>query len=398
MGQLFFNNQSSDERKLYIQLLSITGSLSNLFTVSENPFLYYRLMENIFCKAFNANNFSRSDISADAGKDRLGIGLKTFLHNNGATFQKIAEFNRESYLFKGLSPKALISKVSDMRNERILATMRMCSLEDMIYHVITRKERYMGIFEEHMDLIDTSSIKILEKKATIIRFTDNQHEYTFNLSKSTLLKRFFTKEKDLVYGFNINILKDPFEFLLSSNSKKYKKEINFQDIFENNNILEKNIVDYIILPLYSSRDKNVPQRSGLNQWNAGGRKRAENEVYIPIPSWIHVYKPNFFPYNNIEHKTNPFSVVLPNKKVLSVRVTQEGGKALMSNPNQDLGRWILRDVLRVSKGELVTKETLDVIGIDSVQLSKLKDGTFTLDFLKTGSFEEFYDKYRASLY
>src|SRR5699024_10945316 len=98
----FFKNQKECERKFYIELLQVTGSLSNLFAESENPFLYYRAMENIFCKAFDANNLSRSDVSADASKDKIGIGLKTFLHQNGRTYQKVAEFNRESYLLKDL--------------------------------------------------------------------------------------------------------------------------------------------------------------------------------------------------------------------------------------------------------------------------------------------------------
>ena len=51
-------------------------------------------MENIFCISFGANNLSRSDISVDAGKNGIGIGLKTFLQSNGKTFQKVAEFNK----------------------------------------------------------------------------------------------------------------------------------------------------------------------------------------------------------------------------------------------------------------------------------------------------------------
>ncbi len=95
MSNDFFVKQSDDNKKLYIDLLEVTGSLSNLFAESSNPFLYYRAMENIFCKAFNAENLSRSDVSADAGKDGIGIGLKTFLQNNGNTFQKVAEFNKD---------------------------------------------------------------------------------------------------------------------------------------------------------------------------------------------------------------------------------------------------------------------------------------------------------------
>ena len=82
----FFLSQDIISQKQYIDLLEITGSLSNLFSESSSPFLYYRAMENIFCKAFKADNLSRGDISADARKNGIGIGLKTFLQKNGNTF------------------------------------------------------------------------------------------------------------------------------------------------------------------------------------------------------------------------------------------------------------------------------------------------------------------------
>ena len=58
------------------------------------------------------------------------------------------------------------------------------------------------------------------------------------------------------------------------------------------------IVANVFLPLYSYGRNNepiVPQKSGLNQWNAGGRVRNKNEVYIPISSKIHKKYPNFLP-------------------------------------------------------------------------------------------------------
>jgi len=212
----FFMKQSEDRKKLYIDLLEVTGSLSNLFADSKNPFLYYRAMENIFCKAFKANNLSRSDVSADAGKDGIGIGLKTFLQNNGNTFQKIAEFNKESYLLRDLKGLELIKKVSEMRNERIKSTMRICDLSDMMYHLVTRSDKYMAIYEEHMDLVDIEKIKLKDEKNSTIHFTDSINDYSFSLSKSTLLKRFDTTESKKILGFGVNILEDPYEFLLSS--------------------------------------------------------------------------------------------------------------------------------------------------------------------------------------
>lgn len=382
----FFVKQSEDRKKLYIDLLEVTGSLSNLFAESNNPFLYYRAMENIFCKAFKADNLSRSDVSADAGKDGVGIGLKTFLQNNGNTFQKVAEFNRESYLLKDLKGLDLVKKVSEMRNERIKSTMRICNLSDMMYHLVTRSDRYMAIYEEHMDLVDIEKIELKTENKTTVHFTDKIHDYSFSLSKSTLFKRFDTSENKKILGFDVDILEDPYEFLLSVKNKGIVNDIN--------KVSENEVKDYIVLPLYSTKTNKVAERSGLNQWNANGRVRNEDEVYVSIPSWIHKSKNNFFVYNTEDKKTAPFDVKLPNGESLSMKVAQQGGKALMSNPNSALGKWILRDILELKKGTLVTKEQLDVIGIDSIKLSKMVDGTYSLDFLKSGSFEEFEEEYR----
>ena len=384
MTEKFFFKQDEESRKLYTDLLKMMGLLSNLFAESKNPFLYYRAMENIFCKAFNADNLSRSDVSADAGKNGIGIGLKTFLQNNGNTFQKIAEFNKESYLLRDLTGTDLVRMVSEMRNQRIESTMRICNLYDMMYHLVTRSNKYMAIYEEHMDLININNIKITQTNNTTIHFTDSLHDYSFSLSKSTLLKRFDTTDKRKIFGFDVEVLADPYDFLLNiKNGKISKTELNatLND--------SDDFIDYIVLPLYSPRTKQVEEKSGLNQWNAGGRPRSENEVYISIPSWIHQKKKDFFTYNSDENKTNPFDVKLPNGKIISMRVAQQKGKALMSNPNSALGEWILRDILELKPKVLVTKEILAMIGIDSVKLSKTGDGRYYLDFLKSGSYEEF---------
>jgi hypothetical protein len=384
LTEKFFFKQDEESRKLYTDLLKMMGLLSNLFAESKNPFLYYRAMENIFCKAFNADNLSRSDVSADAGKNGIGIGLKTFLQNNGNTFQKIAEFNKESYLLRDLTGTDLVRMVSEMRNQRIESTMRICNLYDMMYHLVTRSNKYMAIYEEHMDLININNIKITQTNNTTIHFTDSLHDYSFSLSKSTLLKRFDTTDKRKIFGFDVEVLADPYDFLLNiKNGKISKTELNatLND--------SDDFIDYIVLPLYSPRTKQVEEKSGLNQWNAGGRPRSENEVYISIPSWIHQKKKDFFTYNSDENKTNPFDVKLPNGKIISMRVAQQKGKALMSNPNSALGEWILRDILELKPKVLVTKEILAMIGIDSVKLSKTGDGRYYLDFLKSGSYEEF---------
>ena len=89
---MFFNNQNTEEIKRYELLLKIMGALSNLSSDNKIPFLYYRMAENIFCKAFNAINLARSDISLDAKKNDIGIGLKTFINKQSGSIEKIAEF------------------------------------------------------------------------------------------------------------------------------------------------------------------------------------------------------------------------------------------------------------------------------------------------------------------
>lgn len=97
---MFLQNQSEKNKNLYIQLLKAVGSLSRLNTDSKIPYLYYRSAENIFCKAFEADNLSRSDCSVDARFGDIGIGLKTFLYGNGSSYQKVAEFNKDRNLIE----------------------------------------------------------------------------------------------------------------------------------------------------------------------------------------------------------------------------------------------------------------------------------------------------------
>lgn len=126
----------------------------------------------------------------------------------------------------------------------------------------------------------------------------------------------------------------------------------------------------MILPLYSTQSKIriIPERSGLNQWNAKGRQRDENEVYIPIPAKIRDKYPDFFP-----KRESDFILRLPNGNDLSAKVCQDNGKALMSNPNAALGQWILRTVLKKKPGELVTMDDLTQFGIDSILIEDTHD-------------------------
>ncbi len=204
---MFFQTQKSDLQKEYEHFLRIAGCLSNLFSESKIPYLYYRVAEKIFCRAFEAEDLSRSDVSADAKKDVLGIGLKTFLANNNRTFQKVAEFNNDRKIYENLSPEKLIIKVSELRNARIEFTENAHALKKSIYHCVIREKGKFMIFEEPMDKVDIANIKNIKERKGSIAFEDCKHDYSFLVSKSTLTKRFITEP--IVYEFNVDILEDP---------------------------------------------------------------------------------------------------------------------------------------------------------------------------------------------
>jgi len=71
------------------------------------------------------------------------------------------------------------------------------------------------------------------------------------------------------------------------------------------------------------------------------------------------------------------------------KLCQENSKALMTNPNKALSDWLLRKVLKLQEGELLTYDRLKLLGIDSVRITKIADDKYRIDFAKIDSFEEF---------
>lgn len=368
--------KKSSEYIYYEKMLKILGSLTRLFSESTTPFLNYRVTENLFCKSFSAKNLSRSDVSADASLGTVGIGIKTFDNKNGKSLQKVAEFNKDNLQFRHLSKEDMIKKVAELRNKRIEATKRIYGLNDMIYHCIVRDEGKISVFETPMDLVEIGKIKHIKSTNNTISFKDETNEYSFNITKSTLSKRFYTK--DLLVEVPVKILDDPFKII----------EEKFLDIKKTYYSEAKEKVS-VVLPLYSitPKGKIVYPRSGLNQWNAEGRKRNSDEIYVPIPKWIHKRFPGFF-----LGRDKPFNLILPDGQILSAKVCQDGSKALMSKHNADLGKWLLRKVLNLKEKELLTYDKLQEIGFDSVIIERLDSKTYSIDFKSSGTYEEFIEE------
>ena len=349
----FLSNWRSNST--YFEMLQLMASISRLFSESATPYLDYRLAENLFCKYFNAQNDARSCTAYDARLSHLGIGIKTFGLKNGSSMEKIAEFNKLKPRLDGLAGIDLARQIAHFRNERMAFANNTYDVVETQYHIVGRQEGMLRVFNTPYELVDTERICDVNDTETSISFNDGRNEYSFNKSKSVLQKKFYLPKEYVEVP--VKILEEPLE-LLALLLKEQAETVRIHHA-------EVKGYDYVILPLYSNRggSANVPEKSGLNQWNAGGRKRDANEVYISIPKDIHHMCPNFFP-----DRDTPFELQLPDGRSLSAKLCQEGSKALMSNPNSALGEWILRKVLRKAEGELVTMEDLNTYGIDSVKV------------------------------
>ena len=382
------NREPHAHQEEYFRLLRATGSLSRLFSTNDKPYLNYRCHENIFCKAFGASNESRSDVAVDAilperpsTSSPIGVGLKTFvceestLSKGSHKFEKIAEFNKLFQQYRYRSDEDLVTCVSEARNERLGFAERSYGFGSSIYHCVARLPGKFVVYETDMPEMDVNSIKLLKSTNTnVINFKAGNTHYKFNRTKSTLFRAFTLDH--VIRELPIEIVEDPYQVLANLQTEL---------------IPMQQVIQEVVLPLYSTQGKQkiVRPKSGLNQWNAAGRTRALEEVYIPIPSYIHARFTHFFPSRN-----QPFDIYLPDGEKLSVKVCQDNGKALMSNPNVALGRWLLRKVLNLADGEILTYDKLLQVGIDAVGIScDYKTGRYSIEFRPVGSYDRFKSKH-----
>jgi len=360
----------------YLNLLSAVSKLSGLFSESSVPYINYRVAENIFCKSFNADNLSRSDIAFDANYNSLGVGLKTFVCPSNYKIEKIAEFNSLSKTLSKYQGKDLALKLAEFRNERIELAKRLYNIKDALYHIVARKENKLYLFETDYEKIDIDKIQNVKQNGTSLKFDDVNNDYSFNFSKSTLFRKFYIPDNAFILP--IDIIEDPYNLLLSllkDSGHKYAVQ------------KKASGKNYIILPLYGltkNKQKFVFRKSGLNQWNAGGRKRDPGEVYIPIPKEIHKYFPDFFP-----QRDKDFELKIPTGEIFKAKVCQDNSKALMTNPNKALADWLLRGVFQLQERELLTIEKMNILGFDSVIIYKDSKGNYRIDKAKLDSYKNF---------
>ncbi|MDA8753577.1 NgoFVII family restriction endonuclease [Candidatus Marinimicrobia bacterium] len=353
---MFYNLQPKSKKKLYKRFLNGAAILGKLNSPkSKTPQIDSRASEDVFCRTFQAKDLGRKDISIDACKLKDGIGIKTF---QGGPLQKIAEFNNRKKYPIPSKPMDIANSISKYRNIRLEDTWNSYSLKRMIYHSVFRKSNQeIQIFEQPMTPINNDKIELIEyKNDQIIKFTDKKQFYSFNRTKSILYQQFSLQSPLDSFKYNFN-----------------KADIDFyiENIYPE--IEEHVAIDSVILKLFSEKQKAVPLKSGLNQWNAGGRKRHSDEVYIPIPRKVHKEKPGFFP-----PRDQSFRIETDTGLKFLAKVCQDSDKALMSYPNKSLGNWILRDVLGMNKNQLVTLNLLKNKNVNSVKIDKFDEGNYKI--------------------
>ena len=369
----YLNANRQAERNYYERMLKLMGSLSHLYSDSRSPYLVSRVTENLFCRCLNAENLSRSDITADAKKDHIGIGIKTW---TGSNIQKIAEFNKLKSTYDTLDDTDMVLRIAELRNERIDFTKRTQNITEMIYHCSIRTPGKIHIIECPLENIVIENIHDVRRKSkNVIAFTDGVNFYSFNTSKSTLYKDFTGIEAKSVLP--VEIIEDPFLLL----EQKLLGTDTITSIVSNEERENK-----VYLPLYS-KNKNgkfVAEKSGLNARFAGGRPRDPYEVYLPISQKFNEKYRDFFPPSD-----QSFNLLLPDGRTLSAKICQENDKALMTNPNKALGHWLIDDVLKISPIIPITYEMLELYGIDAVEITKNGESDYSINFAKIGSYERF---------
>ncbi|MGL5639675.1 MAG: hypothetical protein ACRCW7_10105 [Cetobacterium sp.] len=409
MADIIWNQFLDTEKDEYKKFLKIFGALSALFkdttegTNAQKPYLYYRNHEQLFARVFSVEDLTRKDgafdMLLDKGSERIGIGLKTWIHSNDITFQKVAEFNKASNLIKYGDPENVIRQVAELRNERLLLDKRLHNTNKDVYHFITRDDGVMNIVEGEYRLIDLDSIELTKYSDKSYEFKDQYHNYRFNKSKSTLFKKFDASETEVIEKISIEQLNDPFELL----EKLHVDGMSLQqslDLLKQKESSTKKSKESIYLPLYQDKGEGriVTASSGVNMRHGkpkaigSNTPRPEFEIEVRISTWIHRVFPGFFgidAFNSEEIATSNFNLILPDGRKLAGRIKQANGKSLQTNPQGALGEWILKDVLGLENREVVTMELLEKLGIDSLKITKVDDNNFKITVAETFAYEKF---------
>lgn len=202
-------------------------------------------------------------------------------------------------------------------------------------------------------------------------FSKSQREIMLDCDPNEAAAYFEEIEGDTIYCYNSEV--EEYIPILSFHS--------MLDKFNNPEILEDNMVN---LSLLNSKTGETHTSSGLN-WGhrtncykrkdgtVSKRNRNPNEAYIPLPR--NIADSGFFPLGK-QH----FTVVTDDRKQLTLRVEQQGDKAITTpKSNAMLGEYF-RNRLGLANGAFITKADLERYGRTDVTFIKVDDEQYFMSF------------------
>jgi len=131
--------------------------------------------------------------------------------------------------------------------------------------------------------------------------------------------------------------------------------------------------EFVTLPFTTNNngDLQVPKSSGLNWGQRPGRE--QNQAYLSVPAYIQ--KSSFFPVPGVM-----FEIECDDDDYFQCLRAQANGKAIHTPANNSLFGLYFRSRLGVMPGYMVKIEHLTKYGRSSVDIYKISDLKFYLDF------------------
>ena len=380
-----YRNLAPASREQYESTLKTVGSFSSLHGLPRiiwnggaTPYIDSTIAKTAYCYYFNGKDVEDDGGAIDLCIKTLGVKISSVLNRLEGIYILIDRFDKQAPLINKQLRKNVVKEIANLRNTSIYLTRNRYGLTSMIDHILIRDVGKVHIYEELIEPININTINNIQfnRNNTAILFQDDSHEYLVDLTQCFLYKKINCNIP--LKTLQLNILQNPFEAI--PKIKPPKSALCY------NNIEDERLKPSVILPLFSDRTGDVPEKSGLNQWHAEGRIRDVDEIYIPIPAWIHQRFPGFFP-----DRDEVFTLITenPSQKSFQVKVCQDNSKALMSNPNKALGHWLLRDIMEIPLGYVMTRSDLRQLNVDSVEIIKLDDQLFKIKLKSYGSYDKF---------
>lgn len=222
-------------------------------------------------------------------------------------------------------------------------------------------------------------------------FKGTQPYIAFAGSANFIQRAFSKSQMEIMVECDPNIAANYFEQIEGDSIYCFNSEVeeyipifsfyNMLDKFNNPELLEDNMVN---LSLLNSRTGETHTTSGinwghrLNSYNkkdgsVSQRYRNPNEAYIPLPKSI--AQSGFFPLGK-QH----FTVVTDDRKQLTLRVEQQGDKAITTPKSNALLGEYFRNRLGLPNGAFVRRADLERYGRTDVTFIKVDDEQYFMNF------------------